>query len=63
MSNQPFIIERTFNAPIPKVWKALTDHEQMKEWYFDIPDFKPEIDYEFQFLAGEEEGKQLPASL
>lgn len=28
------------NAPAEKVWKALTDKAQMKEWYFDIDDFE-----------------------
>jgi uncharacterized protein YndB with AHSA1/START domain len=26
------------NAPVDKVWNALTNKEQMKNWYFDIPD-------------------------
>lgn len=52
MSNQPFVIERTYNAPIEKVWKAITDKDQMKQWYFDIAAFKPEIGFEFQFEAG-----------
>ena len=30
MKTEPFVIERTFNAPAEKVWKALTDKEQMK---------------------------------
>ena len=24
------------NAPIEKVWDAITNREQMKEWYFNI---------------------------
>lgn len=41
MKPQPFIIERTFNAPVADVWKALTQKELMKEWYFDLSAFKP----------------------
>jgi uncharacterized protein YndB with AHSA1/START domain len=26
--------------PASRVWQALTDKNQMKEWYFDIPDFE-----------------------
>jgi len=52
MKNEPFVIERTLNAPIQKVWKALTDKDQMKQWYFDLPEFKPEVGFEFQFSAG-----------
>ncbi|MFC0182445.1 Uncharacterized conserved protein YndB, AHSA1/START domain [Pseudarcicella hirudinis] len=57
MKNEPFVIERHFNAPIGKVWKALTDKDQMKKWYFDLDEFKPEIDFEFQFW-GENEGRK-----
>ena len=59
MQNEPFVIERTFNAPIEKVWKAITDKEQMKQWYFDIAEFKPEPGFEFQFKAGDENTKFL----
>ena len=59
MNNQPLIFERTFNAPIEKVWKAITDAGEMKQWYFDLPGFKPEPGYEFQFLAGDDKKKYL----
>jgi len=52
MKNEPFVIERTYNAPINKVWEAITDHEKMKEWYFKMEDFKPEVGFEFEFLGG-----------
>lgn len=49
MKNEPFVIERILNAPADKVWKAITDKDQMKEWYFDIAAFKPEVGFEFEF--------------
>ena len=51
MSAPPFTIERTYAAPISRVWKAITDKDQMKEWYFDIAEFKPEAGFEFEFTA------------
>ena len=36
MKNEPFVIERTYNATAEKVWQAITDKNQMKQWYFDI---------------------------
>jgi uncharacterized protein YndB with AHSA1/START domain len=51
----PFVIERVFDAPIERVWQALTNKEEIKHWSFDIPDFEPEEGYEFTFL-GEHEG-------
>lgn len=57
MKKEPFVMERTFNAPIAKVWKAITDKKEMKQWYFDIAEFKAEVGFEFHFSAGAE-GKQ-----
>jgi uncharacterized protein YndB with AHSA1/START domain len=54
MNRKPFIIERIFNAPVAKVWKALTDRNEMKKWYFDIAAFKPEVGFEFSFEGGSE---------
>jgi uncharacterized protein YndB with AHSA1/START domain len=48
------IVERTFNAPIARVWKALTDVDQMREWYFDLTEFRPEVGFEFGFVVEHE---------
>jgi uncharacterized protein YndB with AHSA1/START domain len=55
---EPVVFERTYNAPIAKVWKAITSKEDMKHWYFDIAEFKPEVGFEFSFVGGEEGGEQ-----
>jgi uncharacterized protein YndB with AHSA1/START domain len=47
-------MERTFNAPVARVWKALTDVEQMRQWYFDLKEFKPEVGFEFEFVVEHE---------
>ncbi len=52
---KPVVVERTFNAPISLVWKALTDNNEMKQWYFNLPEFKPEVGFEFQFTGGKDE--------
>ncbi len=52
MNNEPFVIERTYNAPVEKVWKAITDKDDMKQWYFDLAEFKPEVGFEFTFTGG-----------
>jgi len=59
MKNEPFVIERTYNAPVERVWKAITDKDQMKQWYFDIAAFKPEVGFEFQFSGGNEGRKYV----
>ena len=38
------VLERTFDAPIERVWNALTDVEQMRQWYFDLKEFKADPD-------------------
>ena len=48
------VIERTFNAPIARVWKALTDVDEMRQWYFDLKEFKPEVGFEFEFTVEHE---------
>ena len=48
------VIERTFNAPVARVWKALTDVEEMRQWYFELKEFKPEVGFEFEFSVEHE---------
>jgi uncharacterized protein YndB with AHSA1/START domain len=48
------VLERTFNAPVARLWKALTDVDQMREWYFDLKAFKPQIGFEFGFVVEHE---------
>lgn len=55
MNNEPFVIERIYHASVERVWRAITDKDQMKQWYFDIPEFKPVVGFEFQFEGGTKE--------
>ncbi|HTI59340.1 SRPBCC domain-containing protein [Mucilaginibacter sp.] len=55
MKAEPFVIERTLNASPQKVWEAITDRDKMKQWYFDITEFRPEVGFEFTFNGGSEE--------
>jgi len=46
----PLIVEKTYNASANKVWKAITDENQMKKWYFEtLKSFKPEVGFETKF--------------
>lgn len=53
-----FVIEKSYKAPRKKVWRAITDKDDMRQWYIDLPDFKPEVGFEFEFRAGKEDGIQ-----
>ena len=59
--SEPVIKEVTVNAPASRVWKAITNKKEMKQWYFDIKDFKPKVGYGFKFY-GQKEGKRFPTS-
>jgi len=43
------IMERTYNAPAEKVWQAITNADQMKQWYMPLTDFRPEPGFETEF--------------
>ena len=58
MNNKIFTIERIFKANIKEVWYAITKKELMKQWYFDLPEFKAEVGFIFEVTGGEEGGKQ-----
>ena len=52
MINTPFIIEHVFNAPVEKVWQALSDKRKMKAWYFSqVKEFEPVVGFEFEFTS------------
>lgn len=57
VKTEPIVVERTFDANSTEVWNALTDKEKMKQWYFDLKEFKPQVGFEFQFLAGDEKAQ------
>ena len=49
-TDEPIVVEQTFNASIETVWKAITDIDLMRQWYFEnIPSFEPEVGFETQF--------------
>lgn len=51
MSTEPIIVEQAFQVAPSKVWDAITDREQMKQWYFDLAAFKSEVGFEFEFVG------------
>jgi len=54
METTPFMIERTLNAPVARVWSAISDRDEMKKWYFDLAEFKAEPGFKFEFEGGSE---------
>ncbi|MCP9756891.1 hypothetical protein EGI26_17130 [Lacihabitans sp. CCS-44] len=52
-TSSDFVIERTYNADISKVWEAISNKDVMKLWYFDLEEFKAEVGFKFNFVGGE----------
>jgi uncharacterized protein YndB with AHSA1/START domain len=46
------------DAPIHLVWAALTDLSQMKQWYFDIDGFQPQLGFQFSFTGCGPKGEE-----
>jgi len=44
------IINQTINQPIREVWRAITELDQMTQWFFDvIPAFEPKVGFKTKF--------------
>jgi uncharacterized protein YndB with AHSA1/START domain len=47
----PLIVERTFDAPVALVWRAITTREDIHRWFFDFIGFKPQPGTDFEFTV------------
>lgn len=54
----PVVIEKHYPVAVDRVWKALTDKEQMKQWYFDPDAFRPEVGFSFSFPGQGHKGEK-----
>jgi uncharacterized protein YndB with AHSA1/START domain len=52
MNHQPIVVKRIFDAPVSRLWIALTDKDEMKKWYFDLAAFNAEVGFKFEFTGG-----------
>jgi len=58
-TDSPIIVTQTFDQSIQKVWDAITQLDSMRQWFFEnIPEFKPELNFETRFLIINE-GRQF----
>jgi uncharacterized protein YndB with AHSA1/START domain len=49
---EPIVTEQTYRASADRVWNAITDPTQMKEWFFSpIAAFEPEVGFETEFVV------------
>ncbi len=53
--NEEIVKEKVFKQSIDRVWKAITEAEQISKWFIHA-DFKAEAGYQYTFTATEEHG-------
>ena len=56
-TESPIVVEQRFNASPSKVWKAITEIHQMRQWFFEnIEAFEPKVGFTTKFVV-ENEGR------
>lgn len=52
MNTQPVIVEASYSTTPAKVWTAITDPDQMRQWFFEtMNDFRAEVGFETHFIV------------
>ena len=55
-SDDPIIVEATFDQNVENVWRAITDVVEMKKWFFEnIPAFEAEVGFKTSFPVQSED--------
>lgn len=56
---QDVVVKQNFEVSDEILWKAITEHHQMIQWFFEnIPEFKARVGFKTQFLI-ENEGRKF----
>lgn len=56
ISDTPIITKFTYNTSVPKLWNAISNHDNMKQWYFEIlEDFVAEVGFKTSFQVSVED--------
>jgi uncharacterized protein YndB with AHSA1/START domain len=54
------VVERLYSASAKDIWAAITEFDQMKQWYMkDLKSFKPEVGFKTEFTV-HHEGQDFP---
>lgn len=52
VSDQPILVEQSFNVSAQEVWEAITQQDQMIQWFFEnIESFIPQVGFKTQFVV------------
>ncbi len=55
LDTSPITVKCKLNASIDVVWNAITNPVEMKNWYFDLPNFQAKNGYKFSFKGGKDD--------
>jgi uncharacterized protein YndB with AHSA1/START domain len=58
MRLKPIVVEKTIKASADRVWRAITDRDEMKQWYFELSEFRAETGFEFSFYGKGKKGER-----
>lgn len=49
--DEPIVVEQIYEAPLEKVWEAISVRDKMTRWFFpNIPSFEPVVGFETRFV-------------
>ena len=55
VSDEPIVIEQSYECPVEKVWSAITNVNGMRAWFFgNIPNFEPRVGFKTSFSVKSE---------
>jgi uncharacterized protein YndB with AHSA1/START domain len=54
----PIVKEILIKGSSAQIWKAITNKDEMKKWYFDLQEFRAELGFRFEFWGETEHGKK-----
>jgi uncharacterized protein YndB with AHSA1/START domain len=60
ITDKPIVVEQTFDVSLVELWNAITELNQMRQWFFEIIEaFEPKVGFETKFVI-ENEDKTFP---
>jgi uncharacterized protein YndB with AHSA1/START domain len=60
ITDEPVIVEQNYDVSLAELWKAITELNQMKKWFFEnIEAFEPKVGFRTRFII-ENEGREFP---
>ena len=59
-TEQPVVVEQTFNSSLKAVWDAITKLDEMKLWYFELIEVDGEVNLKLSMKVVESFQEDIP---